>query len=195
MIYLRWILILPPVWSIKNQAMMSSDAQCLHGVLVAIDPPGKSARPSLGVLIRGEPGIGKSHCALVLLDRGHALVADDAPLFTRHSDGYLLGTCPASIQDQMEVRGLGIINVRQLLGADALLPQHRLHIIIELSNPNDASISLDTQSQRRLEGYWQNECVLGIPIPKLTLCNTSATTLALLIEVAARHYGLRQSRV
>ena len=167
----------------------------LHGVLMVIDPPGANNRPSMGVLLRGQPGIGKSHCALALLDRGHALVADDAPVFTRHSDGYLLGTCPASIQDQMEIRGLGMINVRELMGARALRSQHRLDMIIELTERDEANISLETASQRRLEGHWQGEPILGIPIPILTLCNTSTAMLALLIEAAARHYGLRQSRV
>lgn len=159
---------------------------------MVIDP---YACRSMGVLIRGESGIGKSHCALALIDRGHALVADDAPLFSRHHDGYLLGTCPASIQDLMEVRGLGIINVRKLLGADAIKLQHRLDIIIELTERDDANISLETASQRRLEGHWHDEHILGIPIPALTLCNPSPAMLALLIETAVRHYGLRQSRV
>jgi HPr kinase/phosphorylase len=174
---------------------MPGTKHCLHGVLLVIDPPGHNTRPSCGVLLRGQPGIGKSHCALALLDRGHALVADDAPLFNLHNDGYLLGTCPASIQDRMEVRGLGIINVRQLLGAGAVLPQHRLDIIIELVRSHDESASLDTASQRRLEGHWQNEHILGIPIPALTLCNPSATMLAILVEAAVRNYGLWQSRV
>lgn len=179
----------------EARTSMSGTQHSLHGVLMVIDPPGHTPRPPRGVLLRGPPGIGKSHCALALLDRGHALVADDAPLFTCHSDGYLLGTCPVSIQDRMEVRGLGIINVRQLLGAGALLPQHRLDIIIELTRSHDDSASLDTASQRRLEGHWQYEHILDIPIPSLTLCNPSATMLALLIETTVRHYGLRQSRV
>ncbi len=172
--------------------MMSGAEHSLHGVLLVIDPPVGAVRSAhfapCGVLLRGEPGIGKSHCALALLDRGHALVADDAPLFTRHEAGYLLGRCPASIQDRMEVRGLGVINVRELLGADRLLREHRLDVMIELSQHDKSDASLETASLRRLEGDWRCERIFDVSVPVLTLRAQSASMLALLIETAVRDF-------
>ena len=139
--------------------------------------------------------MGKSHTALALLDRGHALIADDAPLFTRRADGQIYGVCPASIQDLMEVRGLGMINVRQLFGAHALRTEQRLDLMIELVSASHENIPLAEAGQHRLTGHWQIEHILGLTIPKLFLQQQPATTLALLVETAARTLGLRQRRV
>ena len=162
-----------------------------HGTFLVIDPDDTPTRASSGILIIGEAGIGKSHTALALIERGHALVADDAPLLTRHPDGTLDGSCPASIENLMEVRGLGLIPVRQLFGERALHTRHRLDMLIELIPPCTAPCSLEQASERRLTGHWQTRNILATPIPMLTLEAQSAPMLALLIETAARHYALR----
>ena len=163
----------------------------LHGVLMQLAPVASPTHSPCGILLCGESGIGKSHTALALLDRGHALIADDAPLFTRRADGHVYGSCPASLQDLMEVRGLGIINVRQLFGARALRAEQRLDLMIELVNATHENIPLEDASQQRLTGHWQMENILGLTIPKLILQPQPATTLALLVETAARNLGLR----
>ena len=131
--------------------------------------------------------MGKSHTALALIDRGHALVADDAPLFTRQDNGQIIGTCPEGIQDLIEVRGLGLLNLRHLFGERALHPAHSLDMMIELiDTPEPFPTSLDLASQQRLIGDWSQDITLGSPIPMLTLRAQAAPMLALLIETAAR---------
>ena len=171
-----------------------------HGTFLVIDPDDTPTKPSSGILIIGEAGIGKSHTALALIERGHALVADDAPLLTRHPDGTLDGSCPASIQNLMEVRGLGLIPVRQLFGDRALHIKHRLDMLIELIPPcaapcNLEQANLDQASQQRLAGHWQTRDILAAKIPMLTLHAQAAPMLALLIETAARHFALQRRRV
>jgi len=162
-----------------------------HGTFLVIDPANAPTQPSSGIFILGESGIGKSHTALALIDRGHALVADDAPWFRREPDGLIYGSCPASIQDVMEVRGIGLINVRQLLGDCALRATHRLDMLIAIAAPTATPCSLDKASEHRLAGHWQTQDILATPIPMLTLETQSAPMLALLIETAARHYALQ----
>jgi len=162
-----------------------------HGSFLVIDPDNTPKRPSIGILIIGEAGIGKSHAALALIERGHALVADDAPLFVQHPDGTLNGSCPASIQNLMEVRGLGLIPVRQLFGDRALHPRHRLDMMIELIPPCAAPCNLEQASQQRLAGHWQTRDILAANIPMLTLHAQAAPMLALLVETAARHFALQ----
>jgi HPr kinase/phosphorylase len=174
-----------------EQAMESTP----HGSFLVIDPDNTPIRPSRGILILGAAGIGKSHTALALIDRGHALVADDAPWIRRAPDGLLYGSCPASIQDVMEVRGLGLINVRKLLGDRALRTTHRLDMLIELIPPNAASGSMEHASEHRLAGHWQSREILASTIPMLTLHAHAAPMLALLIETAARNVDLQQRRV
>ena len=173
---------------------MVPSLQNLHGVFMVIDPwrEGTTAQPSHGVLIRGEPGIGKSHTALALIDRGHALVADDAPLFTQQDNGQIMGRCPELIQDLIEVRGLGLMNLRHLFGERALYPVHSLDMMIELIDPSaPLPTCLDLASEQRLHGDWHQDNTLGSPIPSLTLRAQAAPMLALLIETAARTLGHR----
>ncbi|MGD9889351.1 MAG: hypothetical protein AB7S56_08825 [Halothiobacillaceae bacterium] len=166
-----------------------------HGNFLVIDPDNTAHRPSIGVLITGDSGLGKSHTTLALLDRGHALVADDAPIIIRHADGRLYGTCPASIQNLLEVRGLGILHVRELFGALALISKHRLDIIIHLIAANQTQSSLAIASQQRLAGDWETREILRVETPMLTLQTQPAQMLALLIETAARHYVWQQRQV
>ncbi|KIS39644.1 HPr(Ser) kinase/phosphatase, partial [Stenotrophomonas maltophilia] len=94
----------------------------LHGVFMEIY--------SIGVLITGEAGSGKSELALELLSRGHRLVADDAPEFTQIAPDVLDGTCPELLQDLLEVRGLGVLNVREMFGDTAVKKNKYLRLIV-----------------------------------------------------------------
>src|SRR5690606_5036078 len=99
----------------------------LHGVFMEIY--------SIGVLITGEAGSGKSELALELLSRGHRLVADDAPEFTQIAPDVLDGTCPELLQDLLEVRGLGVLNVREMFGDTAVKKNKYLRLIVHLTRP------------------------------------------------------------
>ncbi len=96
----------------------------LHGVLMEVY--------SIGVLITGESGSGKSELALELITRGHRLVADDAPEFTQIAPDVIDGSCPEMLQDLLEVRGLGILNVREMFGHTAVKPSKYLRLIVHL---------------------------------------------------------------
>ncbi len=98
----------------------------LHGVLVDIYGE--------GVLIMGESGIGKSEAALELIKRGHRLVADDAVEIKRVSAKTLIGTCPSVIRHFMELRGLGIIDIKQMFGVEAVKKTQNIDLVIKLSN-------------------------------------------------------------
>jgi HPr kinase/phosphorylase len=131
------------------------------------------------VLILGPAGIGKSELALDLISRGHALVADDSPVFTQQADGRWLGHCPFPLQDFLEVRGLGILNVRRLFGEQAVCAEHPLDLIIRLeerpSSPED-----------RLAGAWRDYRLGDATLPELPLPVRRGRNLALLVETAAR---------
>jgi len=100
----------------------------LHGVFMEIY--------SIGVLITGESGSGKSELALELVTRGHRLVADDAPEFTQIAPDVLDGTCPELLQDLLELRGLGVLNIRQMFGDTAVKRNKYLRLIVHLTRPH-----------------------------------------------------------
>lgn len=156
-----------------------ADAITLHGVFMEIN--------ALGVLITGPSGIGKSEVALELITRGHRLVADDAPEFSRIAPDIINGICPPALQDFLEVRGLGVINVRQLFGDSAIKLNKYLRLIVRLvPMEKDQLLSLD-----RLEGSNKNIRVLDLEIPEVTLPVAPGRNLAVLLECAARNHMLR----
>lgn len=152
----------------------------LHGVYLELF--------TMGVLITGGPGSGKSELALELLTRGHRLVADDAPEFTQVSPELIDGTCPAVLQDCLEVRGLGILNVRHMFGDSAVKLNKFLRLIIHLDVPEqgDAELVYD-----RLEGNSSVREVLDIPIPSITLPVMAGRNLAVMAEAAVRDFMLK----
>ncbi len=162
----------------------------LHGVFLALrlprppqeEGPQETCRPSLGVLILGSAGIGKSELALDLVSRGHALVADDSPVFTQQADGRWLGRCPFPLQDFLEVRGLGILNVRRLFGDRAICAEHPLDLVIRLEETPSGPSCLE----ERLEGAWRDYRLGGHAVPELPLTVRVGRNLALLVETAAR---------
>jgi len=144
----------------------------LHGVFLAIF--------DRGVLLQGPSGCGKSECALHLLDRGHQLIADDAPLFFRANDT-VIGHSPLSLQNLLEVRGLGIIDVQQLYGTKAILLEKPLELIIEFT----AFTSSDAQYERVLQPKLESKIILEQAIPTLRL-NSFCKHMAILVETAVR---------
>jgi HPr kinase/phosphorylase len=103
----------------------------LHGVFMEVY--------SIGVLITGESGSGKSELALELITRGHRLVADDAPEFTQIAPDVLDGTCPEMLQDLLEVRGLGVLNIREMFGDTAVKRNKYLRLIVHLERYDPAA--------------------------------------------------------
>ncbi len=158
-----------------------ADQLTLHGVFMEV--------MAIGVLIAGPSGIGKSELAMELITRGHRLVADDAPQFSRLAPDIINGSCPEALQDFLEVRGLGVINVRELFGDSAIKSSKYLRLITRLEPmTNDQMIKLN-----RLEGSYRNTNVLGLEIPEITLPVAPGRNLAVLLECAARNHILRTS--
>jgi len=158
-----------------------ADMLTLHGVYMEV--------MAIGVLITGPSGIGKSELALELISRGHRLIADDAPLFSRITPDIIDGTCPETLQDFLEVRGLGIINVRELFGDSAIKKNKYLKLIVQLQPmDNENLLALD-----RLEGSYNTRNILDMEIPEITLPVAPGRNLAILLECAARNHILRVS--
>ncbi|HEY0720388.1 MAG TPA: HPr(Ser) kinase/phosphatase [Gammaproteobacteria bacterium] len=155
-----------------------ADRITIHGVFLEV--------MGIGVLLTGESAVGKSELALELITRGHRLVADDAPEFTRIGPDVLRGHCPELLRDFLEVRGLGILNVRAMFGDNALKQSKDLRLIVHL-NPvdNTGLASLD-----RLRGARHTQRMLDVEIPVVELPVAPGRNLAVLVEAAARNYIL-----
>jgi HPr kinase/phosphorylase len=151
--------------------------QVIHGVLIDI--------LGLGVLIVGESGIGKSECALDLVVRGHRLVADDTVEVRRRGEGGVIGTCPELTRHHMEVRGLGVINIRDLFGVASTRHAKRLELVVQLERLDPAReydrLGLD-------DAFYD---LLGVHIPLIRMPVAPGRSLAILVEVAARNQLLR----
>ena len=152
----------------------------LHGVFMEIY--------SIGVLITGEAGSGKSERALELLSRGHRLVADDAPEFTQIAPDVLDGTCPELLQDLLEVRGLGVLNVREMFGDTAVKKNKYLRLIVHLTKPMTEP---SPHGYERLTGDSGTRHVLDLDVPLITLPVMPGRNLAVLTEAATRLHILR----
>lgn len=149
----------------------------LHGVFMQIC--------GLGTLLLGTPGIGKSELALELVTRGHQLIADDAPTFTRTSVSQLSGECPSLLQDFLEVRGLGVLNIRQLYGDKAIKLSQNLDLIVRLSTEDSAGLS------QRCQRHDTTHTVLGISIPETSIPASPGRNLAVLVEATVRNHAAR----
>jgi HPr kinase/phosphorylase len=139
----------------------------------------------LGILITGESGIGKSECALDLIVRGHRLVADDTVEVRRRAETILIGTCPELTRHHMELRGLGVINVKELFGIASTRSSKRVEFVVQLErwDPSRAyeRLGLDDDFHE----------ILGLRVPMIRMPVAPGRNIAILVEVAARNQLLR----
>lgn len=153
----------------------------LHGVFLEV--------LGLGVLITGDAAVGKSELALELVTRGHHLIADDVVEARASGANAVEGRCPALLQDFMEVRGLGLLNIRRLFGESAVKPRQHIRLIIHLT-PVEHWHELN-----RLEMHAGERDILGVPVPEVRLPVAAGRNLAVLVETAVRNHRLRLSGV
>lgn len=184
-----------PLWSSPNRghelytylhyhlARLLANKVTLHGVLMEVY--------SIGVLITGESGSGKSELALELLTRGHRLVADDAPEFTQIAPDVVDGNCPEMLQDFLEVRGLGILNIREMFGHTAVKQSKYLRLIVHLTPLLLDDANRDRDGLKRLYGDVSYRDVLGVQIPQMMIPVAPGRNLAVLVEAAVRSHMLR----
>lgn len=153
----------------------------VHGVFLEVF--------DLGVLLTGASGVGKSELALELINRGHRLIADDSPLFSKNSPDTLTGRAPALLKDFLEVRGLGIVNVRAMFGHTAVKDMKKLSLIVHVVDMSDPIIA----GMDRLQGMHREREFLGIHIPEVTLPAGPGRSLSILVEAAVHNQLLRSS--
>ena len=144
---------------------------------------------SLGVFITGKAAVGKSELALALISRGHRLISDDVALFSRTAPDTVEGNSPQLLTDFMEVRGLGVVNVRAMFGANSLKRSMPLSLIINM-------VAMDTRNKTdfdRLGNQQKLRELLGLEFPEITLPVAPGRNLAVLVEAAARNHLLQNS--
>lgn len=164
---------------ILTQALASSTT--LHGVFLEVS--------GVGVLVTGAPSVGKSELALELITRGHRLVADDVLEVFAVSPDTLEGRCPTLLQDFMEVRGLGILNIRRLFGETAVKHKKNLKLIIHLA-PIGGN-EQPWQEVDRLNMAAGHREILGIEVAEVRIPVAVGRNLAVLVEVAVRNHTLK----
>ena len=150
-----------------------------HGVLMDV--------LGLGVLITGDSGVGKSELGLELISRGHGLVADDVVEISHVAATTLEGRCPALLRDFLEVRGLGLLNIRTIFGETAVRPKMKLKLIAHLERPHGAF----HEARERLPLAELSEDILGVTVRKVVIPVAEGRNLAVLVEAAVRNYILQ----
>jgi len=157
-----------------------AESTTLHGVFLDV--------LEMGVLVTGASAIGKSELALELISRGNGLIADDIVEFYRISPDTIEGRCPAVLRDFLEVRGIGILNIRTIFGETAVRPRKLLRLMVHLEDHSNETFSeLD-----RLQVNATYQEILGVPIRKVTIPVAAGRNLAVLVEAAVRNFVLNQ---
>ncbi len=160
-------------------AKVLADSTSMHGVFMDV--------LGLGVLITGESGVGKSELALELISRGHGLVADDVVEISRIAAKTLEGRCPPLLKDFLEVRGLGVLNIRVIFGETAVRPKMNLKLIVHLEKPGQAGAA----PAERLPLHELTENIVGLPVREIVIPVAAGRNLAVLVEAAVRNYILQ----
>ena len=150
----------------------------LHGVFLDV--------LEIGVLITGDSSIGKSELALELISRGHGLVADDAVELQQIGPETIQGRCPPMLRDFLEVRGLGVLNIKSIFGETAIRPRKVLRLMVHLEMPLPGAEPRD-----RLATRSGTQDILGVEIPTVTLAVAPGRNLAVLVEAAVRNAILK----
>jgi len=160
----------------------------MHGVLLDVF--------SLGTLIVGDAGIGKSECALELIYRGHRLVADDLVMVRRTHNRGLVGSPHELLQNYLELRGVGIIDIRKHFGMTASQPSVTISLVIQLIKLNSSAKALEQkwreQMMERPRAWTSTEIILGMEVPKYTMVVAPGRDVAIMVETAVRKCLLAQ---
>ncbi len=149
-----------------------------HGVLIDVY--------GVGVMLMGESGMGKSETALEMVKRGHRLVADDVLEIRRVAENRLSGSAPALTRHLLEIRGIGLIDVRYMFGVGAVIPEKSIDIVIEME------MWEDNKSYDRLGLDEQTITILDVKIPHILIPVRPGRNLAIVVEVAARNFRLKR---
>ena len=144
----------------------------MHGVFMDV--------LGLGVLITGESGLGKSELALELISRGHGLVADDAVEIMRTAPNMIEGQCPPLLQNLLEVRGLGLLDIRTIFGETSVRRKKKLKLIVQL-------LRTTPDTFERLPMQEQTQEILGLPVKTVMIQVAAGRNLAVLVEAAVRN--------
>jgi HPr kinase/phosphorylase len=150
----------------------------MHGVFMEI--------LGLGVMITGESGLGKSELGLELISRGHGLVADDAVDMYRINQATIEGRCPELLRNLLEVRGIGLLDIRAIFGETAVRRRMRLRLIVHLVRRETLE-----RDYERLPSEPLTQEVLGVPIQKVILQVVAGRNIAVLVEAAVRNHILQ----
>ncbi len=164
------------MWMLRPYlARALAESTTTHGVFLDV--------LGMGVLITGDSGVGKSELGLELISRGSGLIADDVTELYRIGPETVEGRCPVLLKDFLEVRGLGVLNIRSIFGEAALRPRKNLKLIVHLGKP--------TTRMERLPLNAGSERIMGVDIRKVTIPVAAGRNLAVLTEAAVRNYVLQ----
>ena len=166
------------MWMLRPYlARALAESTTMHGVFLEV--------LGVGVMITGDSGVGKSELALELISRGSGLIADDVIELYRIAPETLEARCPPLLRDFLEVRGLGVLNIRTIFGEAALRPRKNLNLIVHLEKPVEA------QSVERLPLKPGFQEIMGVGIGKVTIPVAAGRNLAVLVEAAVRNHVLQ----
>lgn len=169
------------MWLIRHYlAKELADSTTRHGVFLDV--------LGVGVMITGESAVGKSELGLELITRGNGLVADDIVELHRIAPDTLEGRCPELLRDFLEVRGLGILNIRTMFGETAVRRKKSLKLIVHLQRP----VGGDLSQVDRLPSNDLHQEILGVNISTVNIPVVAGRNLAVLVEAAARNFVLQQ---
>lgn len=169
------------MWMVRHYIVKElAESTTRHGVFLDV--------LGVGVMITGDSGVGKSELALELITRGNGLVADDITELYRISPETLEGRCPDLLRDFLEVRGLGVLNIRTMFGETAVRRKKSLKLIVHLHRP----IGSDLSNMERLPFNASFQEILGVKVSTVEIPVLAGRNLSVLVEAAARNFVLQQ---
>jgi HPr kinase/phosphorylase len=168
------------MWMLRPYlARLLAESTTIHGVCLDV--------LGMGVLLTGDSGVGKSELALELISRGSGLIADDVVELYCLGPETIEGRCPALLRDYLEVRGLGVLNIRTIFGEAALRPRKNLKLIVHLQRPH----ATESAQMERLPLNAGSQQLMGVDISKVTIPVAAGRNLAVLTEAAVRNHVLQ----